>query len=175
MFGLTTPLVVIVGRKYYFGAYQALRYARAATADVLITLGTWSAYLFSVVTTFVVEGPAYFDTAAMIITFITTGTYLKTLATSRASESIRKMAELQSKTARVLKPGGEVEVFIDDVEVGDIAVIRSGEKIPVDGKIIEGSATVDESMLTGESLPISKTEGDEVSSATISFGLTNLI
>jgi Cu+-exporting ATPase len=167
MFGLTTPLVVWVGRKYYLGAYQALRYARAATADVLITIGTWSAYLFSIFTTFVVEGPAYFDTAAMIITFITTGTYLKTLATSRASESIRKLAGLQAKIARVIKPGGEVEVFIDDVEVGDIVVVRSGEKIPVDGKIMEGNATVDESMLTGESLPLSKKAGDEVSSATI--------
>jgi Cu+-exporting ATPase len=167
MFGLTTPLVVWAGRKYYLGAYQALRYARAATADVLITLGTWSAYLFSIFTTFVVEGPAYFDTAAMIITFITTGTYLKTLATSRASESIRKLAGLQAKTARVIKPGGEVEVFIDDVEVGDIVVVRSGEKIPVDGKITEGNATVDESMLTGESLPLSKKVGDDVSSATI--------
>jgi Cu+-exporting ATPase len=167
MFGLTTPLVIWVGRKYYIAAYQAIRYARAATADVLITIGTWSAYLFSLFTTFVVEGPAYFDTAAMIITFITTGTYLKTLATSRASESIRKLAGLQSKTARVIKPGGEVEVFIDDVEVGDIVVVRSGEKIPVDGKIAEGNATVDESMLTGESLPLSKKVGDEVSSATI--------
>jgi Cu+-exporting ATPase len=167
MFGLTTPLVIWVGRKYYIAAYQALRYARAATADVLITIGTWSAYLFSLFTTFVVEGPAYFDTAAMIITFITTGTYLKTLATSRASESIRKLAGLQSKTARVIKSGGEVEVFIDDVEVGDIVVVRSGEKIPVDGKITEGNATVDESMLTGESLPLSKKVGDEVSSATL--------
>jgi Cu+-exporting ATPase len=167
MFGLTTPLVIWVGRKYYIAAYQALRYARAATADVLITIGTWSAYLFSIFTTFVVEGPAYFDTAAMIITFITTGTYLKTLATSRASESIRKLAGLQAKTARVIKTGGEVEVFIDDVEVRDIVVVRSGEKIPVDGKITEGNATVDESMLTGESLPLSKKVGDDVSSATI--------
>jgi Cu+-exporting ATPase len=167
MFALTTPLVIWVGGKYYIGAYQAIRYARAATADVLITIGTWSAYLFSLFTTFVVVGPAYFDTAAMIITFITTGTYLKTLATSRASESIRKLAGLQAKTAKVIKPGGEVEVFIDDVQVGDVVVVRSGEKIPVDGKIMEGNATVDESMLTGESLPISKKTGDEVSSATI--------
>jgi Cu+-exporting ATPase len=167
MFALTTPLVIWVGRKYYIAAYQAIRYARAATADVLITIGTWSAYLFSLFTTFVVVGPAYFDTAAMIITFITTGTYLKTLATSRASESIRKLAGLQAKTAKVIKPGGEVEVFIDDVEIGDVVVVRSGEKIPVDGKIVEGNATVDESMLTGESLPISKKVGDEVSSATI--------
>jgi Cu+-exporting ATPase len=167
MFGLTTPLVVWVGRKYYLGAYQAIRYARTATADVLITIGTWSAYLFSVFTTFVVAGPAYFDTAAMIITFITTGTFLKTVATSRASEAIRNLVSLQAKTARVIKPGGEVEVFIDDVEVGDIVVVRPGEKIPVDGKIIEGSSTIDESMLTGEALPLTKTIGDEVSAATI--------
>lgn len=167
MFALTTPLVIWVGRKYYLGAYQAIRFARAATADVLITIGTWSAYLFSVFTTFVVAGPAYFDTAAMIITFITTGTYLKTLATSRASESIRKLAGMQAKTARVIKGGGEVEVFIDNVKVGDIVMVRPGEKVPVDGKIIEGYSTVDESMLTGEALPVSKKPGDEVSSATI--------
>jgi Cu+-exporting ATPase len=129
--------------------------------------GTWSAYLFSLFTTFVVQGPAYFDTAAMIITFITTGTYLKTVATSRASEAIRNLGSLQAKTARVIKPGGEVEVFIDDVEVGDIVIVKPGEKIPVDGKIIEGSSAIDESMLTGEALPISKTVGEEVSSATI--------
>jgi Cu+-exporting ATPase len=167
MFALTTPLVVWVGRKYYLGGYQALRYAITATADVLITIGMWSAYLFSLFTTFVVEGPAYFDTAAMIITFITTGTYLKTVATSRASEAIRNLASLQAKTARVIKPGGEVETFIDKVEVGDIVIVRPGEKIPVDGNIIEGSSTVDESMLTGEALPINKKVGDAVSSATI--------
>ncbi len=167
MFALTTPLIVWIGRKYYLGAYQAIRYARAATADVLITIGSWSAYLFSVFTTFIVPGPAYFDTAAMIITFITSGTYLKTLATSRASESIRKLAGLQAKTARVFKEGGEVEVFIDNVQIGDIVVVRPGEKIPVDGRIAEGFSTVDESMLTGESLPLSKSPGDEVSAATI--------
>lgn len=167
MFALATPLVVWGGRKYYLGAYQAMRYARAATADVLITIGSWSAYLFSVFTTFIVPGPAYFDTAAMIITFIATGTYLKTVATSRASESIRKLAGMQARTARVIKPGGEVEVFIDDVGVGDIVIIRPGEKIPVDGKIIAGKSTVDESMVTGESLPASKHQGDEVSAATI--------
>ncbi|MFZ3579538.1 hypothetical protein [Virgibacillus sp. DJP39] len=102
MFGLTTPLILIAGRKHYLGAFQAIRHADAITADVLITIGSWSAYLFSLYTTFVVSGPAYFDTAAMIITFITTETYLKTSATSKASESIRKMAGLQAKTARVL-------------------------------------------------------------------------
>jgi Cu+-exporting ATPase len=167
MFGLTTPLVVWGGRKYYLGAYQAIRYARTATADVLITMGTGSAYLFSIVTTFIVSGPAYFDTAAMIITFITTGTFLKTLATSRASESIRKLVGLQAKTARVVREGGEVDVFIDNVQLGDIVVVRPGERIPVDGNISEGHSTVDESMLTGESLPLSKSPGDEVSAATI--------
>lgn len=167
MFGLTTPLILIAGRKYYLGAYQAIRFARTVTSDVLITIGSWSAYLFSLYTTFVVSGPAYFDTAAMIVTFITTGTYLKANATSKASESIRKMASLQAKTARVVKSGGEVEVFIDNVEVGDHVIIKPGEKIPVDGKVIEGHSSVDESMLTGESLPLSKSIGDPVSSATL--------
>lgn len=167
MFGFTTPLVVWGGRKYYLGAYQAIRYARTATADVLITMGTGSAYLFSIVTTFIIPGPAYFDTAAMIITFITTGTFLKTLATSRASESIRKLVGLQAKTARVIREGGEVDVFIDNVQLGDIVVVRPGERIPVDGNISEGHSTVDESMLTGESLPLSKSPDDEVCAATI--------
>ncbi len=167
MLSFSTPLVVWVGRKYYLGAYQAIRYARAVTADVLITLGAWSSYLFSVFTILTGTGPSYLDTSSMIITFITTGTYLKTLATSKASESIRNLVSLQAKTARVIKPGGEVEIFIDNVEVGDIVVVRPGEKIPVDGKIIEGSSTIDESMLTGEALPVSKSNGDEVSAATI--------
>jgi Cu+-exporting ATPase len=167
MFALATPLQFIVAKRYYLGAYQALRYGRTATTDVLISLGSSAAYFFSVATTFFVEGPAYFDTAAMVVTFITTGSYLKASATSRASEAIRNLVGLQARTAKAIRNGNEVEVFIDDVKIGETVVVRPGERIPVDGIVMEGTSTVDESMLTGESIPVSKKTGDEAIAATI--------
>jgi Cu+-exporting ATPase len=175
MFALATPLQFIVAKRYYLGAYQALRYGRTATTDVLISLGSSAAYFFSVATTFFVEGPAYFDTAAMVVTFITTGSYLKASATSKASEAIRNLVGLQARTAKVIRNGNEVEVFIDDVKLGETVVVRPGERIPVDGVVIEGSSSVDESMLTGESIPVSKKRGDEAIAATINKnGLLNI-
>lgn len=167
MFALATPLQFIVARKYYLGAYQALRYGRTATTDLLISLGSSAAYFFSVATTFFVEGPAYFDTAAMVVTFITTGSYLKASANSRASEAIRNLVGLQARTANVIRNGNEVEVFIDDVQIGEKVQVRPGERIPVDGVVIEGTSSVDESMLTGESIPVTKKPGDEAIAATM--------
>jgi Cu+-exporting ATPase len=175
MFALATPLQFFVAKRYYLGAYQALRYGRTATTDVLISLGSSAAYFFSVATTFYVKGPVYFDVAAMVVTFITTGSYLKASATSRASEAIRNLVGLQARTANVIRNGNEVEVFIDEVQIGETVVVRPGERIPVDGVVVEGTSSVDESMLTGESIPVSKKRGDEAIAATINKnGLLNI-
>src|SRR3989339_1414632 len=113
----------------------------------------------------------YFDTSAIIIVLILLGKYLETLMKGRASEAIKKLVGLQPKTAKVLKGGKEVEIPISDVRVGDLIVVRPGEKIPVDGKIIEGDSEVDESMVTGESMPVHKTAGSAVIGSTINtFG-----
>ncbi len=168
-FVFTTPLLFWVGRKYFIGAYQAIRYARVATTDVLISLGAGSAYLYSVVTQFAFQNPnTYYDIAAMVIAFISTGSYLKSRATSRASEAIRNLVGLQARTARVLRHGQEAEVPIDDVSHGDIVLVRPGERIPVDGVVKVGVSAVDESMLTGESMPMEKRPGAKVAAGTIS-------
>lgn len=166
-FLFTTPLLW-VGRKFFLGAYQALRYAHVATTDVLIALGAGSAYLYSVVTQFVFNNPnTYYDIAAMVITLISTGSYLKTRATARASEAIRNLVSLQPRSARVLRDGQEVEVPIDAVRHGDLVLVKPGERIPVDGIVRAGTAAVDESMLTGESMPVAKRAGAWVAAATL--------
>ena len=166
-FLFTTPLLW-VGRKFFLGAYQAIRYARVATTDVLISMGAGSAYLYSVVAQFVFNNPnTYYDIAAMVLTLISTGSYLKTRATARASEAIRNLVSLQPRSARLLRDGTEIELPIDKVHHGDVVVVRPGERIPVDGVVRSGAAAVDESMLTGESMPVEKREGANVSAATI--------
>lgn len=166
-FILTTPLMW-VGRKYFLGAYQAIRYGRVATADVLISLGTGSAYLYSVVTQFGFNNPnTYYDIAAMVIAFISTGSYMKTRATARASEAIRNLVGMQARTARVLRGGQEVDVPIDEVKHGDTVVVKPGERIPVDGNVARGFSAVDESMLTGESMPVEKRPGSKAVAGTI--------
>ncbi|HEY3368312.1 MAG TPA: heavy metal translocating P-type ATPase [Symbiobacteriaceae bacterium] len=169
MFGFTTPLLFWIGHKYFIGAYQALRYARVATTDVLISLGAGSAYAYSVAALFWLKsGSAYFDIAAMVIAFISTGSYLKTRATARASEAIRNLVSLQARTARVLRDGQEADVPIDHVHHGDVVLVKPGERIPVDGIVKAGSSAVDESMLTGESMPVEKRPGVKVVAGTIS-------
>lgn len=166
-FVFTTPLLW-VGRKYFLGAYQAIRYARVATTDVLIAVGAGSAYLYSVITQFWFNNPnTYYDIAAMVIAFISTGSYLKTRATARASEAIRNLVSLQARTARLLRDGEEFEVPIDHVHHGDIVVVKPGERIPVDGTVKSGASAVDESMLTGESMPVEKRPGTKVAAGTI--------
>ncbi len=168
MLAFTSPLVCWTGRKYFLGAYQAIRYARVATADVLIALGAGSAFLYSVLAQLWLHSPdTYYDIAAMVITFISTGSYLKVRATARASEAIRELVSLQARTARILRSGVEAEVPIDHVQHGDIAVVRPGERIPVDGIVRSGQSAVDESMLTGESMPVEKEPGDRVAAGTI--------
>jgi P-type Cu+ transporter len=169
MWALATPVQFYVGWQYYVGAYKALR-SGSSNMDVLIAMGSSVAYFYSLAVTFgFVLGPVYFETAAVIITLIRLGKFLEARAKGRTSEAIKKLMSLQAKTARVIRAGAavEIEVPVADVRTGDIVVVRPGEKIPVDGVVVEGRSAVDESMLTGESLPVEKKAGDPVVGATL--------
>ena len=177
---VATPVQFIIGARFYKQSYYALR-SGSANMDVLVAMGTSAAYFFSLYNVFFQTVPAgmmkdlYFEAAAIIITLILLGKYLETIAKGRTSEAIKKLAELQAKTARVIRQGQEIDIPIEDVELGEIVVVRPGEKVPVDGKIMEGMSSLDESMLTGESLPIDKKAGDLVYGATINkFGVFKL-
>ncbi len=166
LLALVTPVQFYVGRQFYVGAYKSLR-GGSANMDVLIALGSSAAYVYSLATTFLVEGHVYYETGAVIITLIILGKFLEAGAKGRTSDAIRKLMDLSPKTARVLRAGVEVEIAADAVQVGDRVVVRPGERIPVDGIIVEGRSAVDESMLTGESVPAEKGVGAEVIGATI--------
>ena len=167
MFALATPVQFYVGGQYYLGAYKALRNG-SANMDVLIAMGSSVAYIFSIVIILhLLPGHVYFETSAMIITLIRVGKFLEARAKGRTSEAIKKLMGLRAKTAHVLRDGSELEIRVDDVQVGDIVVVRPGEKIAVDGVVVEGRSAVDESMLTGESLPVEKGVGDAVIGATL--------
>jgi len=175
---IATPVQFIIGFRFYKNAYHALK-AKSANMDVLIAMGTSAAYFFSVYnaffapakTTGMVMKDLYFEAGAVIITLILLGKYLEAAAKGKTSEAIKKLMGLRAKTAKVLRNGIEEDIPVEDVEVGDIIVVRPGEKIPVDGKITEGNSSIDESMLTGESLPVEKKAGDFVIGATINkFG-----
>lgn len=172
---LATPVQFYVGRQYYIGAWKALR-NRSANMDVLIAMGSSAAYFYSLPIVFGwLDGHLYLETAAVIITLIKVGKFLEAKAKGRTSEAIKKLMSLQSKTARVIREGVEQEISVDDVQRGDIVIVRAGEKIPVDGVIIEGQTSVDESMITGESLPVEKSAGDEVIGATLNkFGMVRV-
>ncbi|HSM71932.1 MAG TPA: heavy metal translocating P-type ATPase [Anaerolineales bacterium] len=164
---VATPVQFYVGWQYYVGAFKALR-NRSANMDVLIAMGSSAAYFYSLPITFgLLAGHVYYETAAVIITLIKLGKYLEARAKGRTSEAIKKLMGLRAKTARVIRDGTEAEVSIDDVRVGDMVLVKPGETIPVDGVVVEGRSTVDESMLTGESLPIEKKQGDTVIGATL--------
>lgn len=170
---LATPVQFYVGWQYYVGAYKALRNG-AANMDVLIAMGTTVAYVYSVAVligltlgTNALGDHVYFETAAVIIVLIVLGKFLEVRAKGQTSEAIKKLMGLRAKTARVVRDGAETDVPVDDVRVGDIVMVRPGEKIPVDGVVVEGRSTIDESMLTGESLPVEKTPGASVIGATI--------
>jgi P-type Cu+ transporter len=164
---LALPVQFYVGWQYYVGSYKALR-NRSANMDVLIALGSSAAFFYSLPITFGwIEGHVYFETAAVIITLIKLGKYLEARAKGRTSEAIKKLMELRAKTARVLRDGSESEIPVDDVRIGDLVLVRPGEKIPVDGVVVEGRSSVDESMLTGESLPVEKKPGDPVVGASL--------
>lgn len=164
---LATPVQFYVGWQYYVGAFKALR-NRSANMDVLIAMGSSAAYFYSLPITFgLLSGHVYFETAAVIITLIKLGKFLEARAKGRTSEAIKKLMGLRAKTARVIRDGEEVEVPVDDVRVGDIVLVKPGEKIPVDGVVVDGRSAVDESMLTGESLPVEKKPGEPVIGATL--------
>ncbi len=167
MLALAAPVQFYVGWQYYIGAFKALR-NKSANMDVLIAMGTSAAFLYSLPITFGwLEGHVYYETAAVIITLIKLGKFLEARAKGRTSEAIKKLMGLRAKTARVIRDGAEAEVSIDDVRVGDIVLVKPGEKIPVDGVVVDGRSAVDESMLTGESLPVEKKPGDPVIGATL--------
>jgi Cu+-exporting ATPase len=163
---LATPVQFVAGWPFYRGAYIALRNG-SANMDVLVALGTSAAYFYSIAN--VVRGVAdlYFETSAILITLIILGKLLEAAAKGRTSEALKALMSLQAKNASVIRDGEEINVAIEEVAAGDIIVVRPGEKIPVDGVIIEGISTVDESMLTGESLPVDKKVDDHVVGATI--------
>ncbi|MGQ9586357.1 MAG: heavy metal translocating P-type ATPase [Anaerolineae bacterium] len=163
---LTTPVQFGIGWQFYRGAYKALR-AGSANMDVLIAMGSSAAYFYSLATTFLIPGPVYYDTAAVIITLIVLGKYLEARAKGRTSEAIKSLMGLAPKTARVERDGREADIPIAEVQVGDLVIVRPGEKIPVDGVVEVGRSAVDESMLTGESLPVEKAVGDKVIGATL--------
>jgi Cu+-exporting ATPase len=167
MFTLSTPVQFYVGWQYYVGAYKALRNG-SANMDVLIALGSSAAYFYSIpVVIGLIPGHVYFETSAVIITLIKLGKFLEARAKGLTSEAIKKLMSLRAKTARIIRDSHEMEIPVDEVLVGDLVIVRPGEKIPVDGVVVEGRSSLDESMLTGESLPIEKGPGDNVIGATL--------
>jgi len=170
-FWLTTPVQLIIGWQFYVGAYKALRNG-SANMDVLVALGTSAAYGYSVYLTYLwwqcdIYSEMYYETSALLITLILMGKLFEMMAKGRTSDAIKSLMGLQAKTALVVRGGEEKTIPIEEVVQGDIIIVKPGEKIPVDGEVLEGSSTVDESMLTGESLPIRKEAGDSVIGATI--------
>ena len=173
MFVLATPVQFYVGWDYYTGGFKALRNG-AANMDVLVAMGSSAAFFYSLPVTVALTlgstalgSHVYFETAAVIITLIKLGKLLEVRAKDQTGAAIKKLMGLQAKTARVLRNGAEVDIPIEQVVVGDVVIVRPGERIPVDGVIIEGNSAVDESMLTGESIPVDKGEGNPVIGATI--------
>ena len=167
---LATPVQFLIGARFYKGAYKSLR-GGGANMDVLIAMGTSAAYFYSVYNIFAGVHEYYFEASAVIITLILLGKTFEAVAKGKTSEAIKKLMGLQPKTARVLKDGEEKEIPIENLQIGDIIIVKPGEKVPVDGVIVQGSSSLDESMITGESIPVDKGEGDQVVGATINkFG-----
>jgi len=168
---LATIVQFWVGYDFYRSAFIALR-NKTADMNTLIAVGTSAAFFYSAAgLLYGIEGAMYFDTAALIITLILLGRYFEAIAKGRASDAIKKLMGLQPKTATVIRNKKEIKINIDDVQVGDIIIVKPGEKIPVDGVIVEGESSIDESMITGESMPVTKKKGDTVIGATINkFG-----
>jgi len=179
MLGLATPLQFWVGWRFYRGFWDGIK-AKASNMDTLIAIGTSAAYLYSLAVTLAPNSfpfkSVYFETSAVIITLILIGRLLETRTKERASEAVMKLLDLRPRTAKVLRSGKnspgqvyeeEVEIPVEEIKVGDILVVRPGESIPTDGIITDGSSTLDESAITGESIPIDKSTGDEVIGGTI--------
>jgi Cu+-exporting ATPase len=165
-FLLATPVQFIIGLRFYKGTLAAIR-NRTANMDMLIAIGTSAAYFYSVTTLFFIEGEMFFETSALLITFVVLGKYLETLAKGRTSEAIKKLIGMKPKTARVIRNKKEIEIAVEGVKKGDIVIVRPGERVPVDGVVLSGYTSIDESMLTGESIPVEKKKGDKVIGGTI--------
>lgn len=167
-----TPVQFIIGKQFYVGAYKALK-NKSANMDVLVAMGTSAAYFYSVYQSIIAIGvhhhtaQLYFETSAILITLILLGKLFEAKAKGRSSEAIKKLMGLQAKTALVLRNGEEREIPLEEVIVGDTVLVKPGEKIPVDGEVLEGNSAVDESMLTGESIPVDKSMGDTVIGSTL--------
>jgi Cu+-exporting ATPase len=167
---LATPIQFVFGWRFYRGTYDAIR-NRMGNMDTLIALGTSAAWAYSTVVTFFPSffpfSGVYFDTAAVIVTLVLTGRFLEHISKGRASEAVRKLMDLQPRLAHVIRDEKEIEIPVEQIEVGDMFVVRPGEKVPVDGMVIEGYSSVDQSMITGESIPVEKNPNDEVIGGTI--------
>ncbi|MFD2334464.1 heavy metal translocating P-type ATPase [Cohnella sp. GCM10020058] len=172
---LATPVQFYIGWAFYVGAYKALRNG-SANMDVLVSLGTSAAYFYSLYLTIDWASmgmsvhhapPMYYETSAILITLVLLGKWFERMAKGRTSEAIKSLMGLQAKTALVIREGAELAIPVEEVVRGDVVLVRPGEKVPVDGEVIEGESSVDESMLTGESLPVGKRAGDAVIGATI--------
>jgi Cu+-exporting ATPase len=174
IFILACPVQIWVGSQFYSGLVAVFKY-RTADMNTLVSVGTLAAFIYSTFVTFFldflenrgIEPHIYFDTAAMIIVLVLLGRFFETKAKSKASDAIKKLIRMQAKTAAVIVEGREKKINIDEVKAGDIILVRPGERIPVDGIIIQGGSAVDESMVTGESIPVDKEKGDEVIGATL--------
>ncbi|MCX6817467.1 MAG: heavy metal translocating P-type ATPase [Candidatus Aenigmarchaeota archaeon] len=166
LFALATPVQFIVGYQFYKGTWNNIR-NRSAGMDMLIAIGTSAAYFYSVGSTFFFPGDLYYETSTLLITFVVLGKFLEARAKGKAGEAIKKLMGLAPKNATVVRNGKEISIPIEQVVVGDVIIVRPGEKIPVDGVVISGSSSVDESMITGESIPVEKNKGDQVIGATI--------
>lgn len=167
LWALATPVQFYVGWQYYQNGFKSLL-SGSANMDVLVALGSSAAYFYSIpIVLGLIPGHAYFETSAMIITLVRLGKYFEARAKGGASDAIRKLMNLRPRKAYIIRDGVEIEVPIDQVDVGDLVLVHPGEKIPVDGVVVDGRSSVDESMLTGESLPVGKNPGDEVIGGTI--------
>ena len=166
LLALATPVQFVAGYQFYKGAFAALR-SGTSTMDTLIATGTSAAYFFSLYSVATNTGEQYFETSALLITLVILGKYLESLARGKASEAISKLIRLSPKKARVIRNDREMSIDVDDVKIGDHIIVKPGEKIPADGIIISGNSSVDESMITGESMPVTKEKGDTVTGATV--------
>ena len=174
LWALATPVQFWAGWQFYRGAWAAAKHG-SSDMNTLIALGTSAAYFYSVAAIlfpglFATTGQMpelYFDTAALIIGLILIGKYLEARAKGQAGDAIKKLMGMQAKTARVIRDGREMDVPVQSVRIGDIVLVRPGEKVPVDGEVLDGRSALDESMITGESIPVEKGPGDTVIGATI--------
>ncbi len=172
LFIITTPIMIFGGKGFFMGAWHAIK-QRVANMDLLIALGTSTAYIYSAFVVFfpgvlpVEEKNVYFEVSAIIIAFVLLGKYMEEIIKKRSSAAIRKLLDLKPQQARVIQDGKEIEVPAESLMVDDIIIVRPGEKIPTDGRVVEGHSSVDEKMLTGESIPVEKQSGDYVIGGTI--------